>query len=57
MQEGAFLMSDIGAKVLAANNKPAVSQFGIQLLLDDACHFAILLRFEDALDVCDLFDG
>ena len=50
-------MSDIGAKVLAANNKPAVSQFGIQLLLDDACHFAILLRFEDALDVCDLFDG
>lgn len=57
MQKAALLVSHIRSEVLAADNVPASSEFIIDFPLDDACHFAVLLRFEDALDVCDLLDG
>lgn len=57
MQKAALLVGDIRSEIFTADDVPASSQLIIDLPLDDAGHLAVLLRLEDALDVCDLFNG
>ena len=57
MDEGSLLVSDISSEIFTADHEPAVAELVLDLPFDDACHFAVLLGLEDALDVCNFFDG
>jgi hypothetical protein len=57
MKKISLLMRDIRSEVLAADDIPPASKFIIELMLDDSCHFAVLLGLEDALNICNFLDG
>jgi len=57
MDKGPLLVGNISPKIFTADDKPAVAHLVLDLFFDDACHFTVLLCLEDALDICNFFDG
>ena len=57
VHEGAFFMGNKGTKIFANNNIPTLIKFLIELFLDYASNFGILLSFEYIGHIGNFFDG
>ena len=57
MNECSLLVGYIRPKIFTTDYEPAVPQLVLDLSFDNPCHFTVLLSFEDALDVCNFFNG